>query len=208
MREGIWTWEKCKDKIASLRGRLGFDDSAILKFLKLALSLEDGRIYDEIRDKPFPEVKPSVYCILSGYAESKPAPNERKLVPFSRLPGGECYSSAFIKRAIQPIEKTFGLNAQLLWDAARLLDGERLDYGDCSVKVRALPLVPIVIILWGATSEFPASANMLFDSSASNYLSTEQLAMLGELTSARLIHAHEVLAQGLVKLPSTLLRAT
>jgi hypothetical protein len=61
------------------------------------------------------------------------------------------------------------------------------------VKIQALPLIPIVIILHSSTSEFPASANMLFDSSASNYLSTEQLAMLGELTSARLRHAHEAI---------------
>ncbi|KPV64895.1 MAG: hypothetical protein AOA65_0693 [Candidatus Bathyarchaeota archaeon BA1] len=69
----------------------------------------------------------------------------------------------------------------------------RLDYGDCSVKVYSLPLVPITIIVWGATPEFTARANILFDSSASNYLSTEQLAMLSELTSARLRHASEVL---------------
>jgi len=193
MYRDIWTWTKCKDKINTLRGRLGFIDSPSLKFLKLTLSLETGQIHDEIRNKPFPEIQPSVYCILSGYAESQPIAETHKLISYSQLPGGAGYNSAFIRRAVQPIEKTFGADAESLWKAAKILDAEKLSHGECSVKIRSLPLVPIVIILHGATSEFPASANMLFDSSAKNYLSTEQLAMLGELTSARLRHANEAI---------------
>jgi len=190
----IWTWEKCKHKINTLRGRLGFADSPNLRFLKLTLSLETGKIQDEIRNKPYPEIEPSVYCILSGYAESQPTPKKGELISFSKLPGGQAYNNAFIRRAVQPIEKTFSSDAQRLWEAAKRLDAERLSLGDCSVKIHALPLVPIVIILYGASSEFSASANMFFDSSASHFLSTEQLAMLGELTSARLRHANEAIA--------------
>jgi len=193
MYRDIWTWEKCRPKIITLRGRLGFADFPSLKFLKLTLSLETGQIHDEIRNKPFPEIEPSVYCILCGYAESQPLSETHKLISYSQLPGGQGYNTAFIRRAVQPIEKTFGFDAQRLWEAAKLLDAQRLSHGDCSVKIYALPLVPIVIILYGATSEFSASANILFDSSASNYLSTEQLAMLGELTSARLRHVHEAI---------------
>jgi len=193
MYKEIWTWTKCKDRITSLRGRLGFADSPSLKFLKLTLSIETGQIHDEIRNKPVPEIEPSVYCILSGYADSQPASETHNLISYSQLPGGVGYNNAFIRRAVQPIERTFGSDAESLWKAAKLLDSEELSHGDCSVKIRALPLVPIVIILQSATSEFPASGTMLFDSSASTYLSTEQLAMLGELTSARLRHAHEAI---------------
>jgi len=193
MYKEIWTWTKCKDRITSLRGRLGFADSPSLKFLKLTLSIETGQIHDEIRNKPVPEIEPSVYCILSGYADSQPASETHNLISYSQLPGGVGYNNAFIRRAVQPIERIFGSDAESLWKAAKLLDSEELSHGDCSVKIRALPLVPIVIILQSATSEFPASGTMLFDSSASTYLSTEQLAMLGELTSARLRHAHEAI---------------
>jgi hypothetical protein len=157
------------------------------------LSLETGQINDKMRNKPFPEIQPDVYCILSGYADSEPTSETNKLISYSQLPGGAAYNNAFIRRAVQPIEKTFGVSAESLWETAKLLNAEKLSHGDCSVKIRALPLVPVVIILHGATSEFPASANMLFDSSASNYLSTEQLAMLGGLTSARLRHAIEAI---------------
>lgn len=185
MYRDIWTWDKNRDKIIRLRGKLGFPDSPHLEFLKFTLSLETGKIYDQIENKPLPEIEPEVYCILTGYANSQPTPKTHKLVSFAQLPGGQNYNAAFIRRAVAPIEKTFGSISEKLWEVAKTLDAERLTYGDCSVKIHALPLVPLVIILHAATSEFSASASMLFDSSASNYLSTEQLAMLGELTSWR-----------------------
>jgi hypothetical protein len=194
MYKDIWAWERCRSKLVSLRGRLGFPDTPSLTFLKLTLSLENGQLQDEIRGKPFPEIIPSVYCILSGYADSRPTPETNKLVSYSQVPGGHGYYSTFVRRAVRPIEKTFGSNPERLWEAAKTLNGERLGFSDCSVKIRALPLVPVVVILQGATSEFSASANMLFDLSVSSYLSTEQLAMLGELTSARLRTASEAIA--------------
>lgn len=81
----------------------------------------------------------------------------------------------------------------MLHQAAKILGGEKLGYGDCAVKIYSLPLVPITIVLWSETSEFPASANILFDSSADNYLSTEQIVMLSELTVTRLRHAYEII---------------
>lgn len=193
MYRGIWTWEKCGKKLHSLRGRLGFPDSPSLRFLKLNLSLETGQIHDEIRNRPFPEIQPAVYCLLAGYAEAKITEETHKLVSFAQLPGGQNYNNAFHRRAVQPIEKTFGTDPERLLKAAALFDGEKMALGDCSTKIYALPLVPIVVILHAASSEFSASANMLFDSSISNYLSTEQAAMLGELTAARLRLADEAI---------------
>lgn len=193
MYRAIWNWERCRDKILTLRGRLGFPDSSVLKFLRLSLSLEDGRIHDELRGKAFPEIEAGVYCILSGYADTNATKEAHQLTSFAQLPGGRAYNNAFNRRAVQPIERVFGSAPQTLYRAAELLDAIKLDCGDCSVKIYALPLVPIHIVLWSAPSEFPPSANILFDSSVSHYLSTEQTAMLAELTSARLRHAHEAI---------------
>jgi hypothetical protein len=194
MYKAIWNWEKCRDKILTLRGRLGFPDSSVLKFLRLSFSLEDGYVHDELRDRSVPEIEASVYCILSGYADGNAVEENRQLVSFAQLPGGSAYHNAFNRRAVQPIERVFGSAPETLYKAAELLDTKKLDYGDYSVKIYALPLVPVHVVLWSADSEFPTSANILFDSSVSNYLSTEQAAMLGELTSARLKHAHEAIA--------------
>jgi len=47
----------------------------------------------------------------------------------------------------------------------RELGGGTQGYGDASVRLLPLPRVPVVEILWVADDEFPARANLLFDSS-------------------------------------------
>lgn len=191
----FWNWERCKTKIRSLKGRLGFKESSTLRFLGLSLSLEDGRVHDDLRNRPFQEVAPSIYCILSGYAETEPVQEALKLVSFRQLPGGQAYHKAFLGRAVLSIQRVFGPKPRMLVEAAKLLGGSEVDYRECSVRVNSLPLVPITVVLWTESQEFPASANMLFDASISHYLTTEQVAMLSQLTSARLRHAHEVLGK-------------
>ena len=189
----LWTWKHCKTKITMLKGKLGFTDSPHLKFLGLSVSLEDGSVFDELRNQPFTAIAPSLYCILSGYANANPIRETIQLVSFRQLPGGHAYYNAFLRRAVNPIQKIFGSKPDRLIETAKLLGGSKLEYGDYSVKIYSLPLVPITVILWIGNREFEASANILFDSSVSNYLSTEQVAMLSELTSVRLKHANEVL---------------
>ena len=193
MSKNIWTWEKNREKILTLRGRLGFPDSSVLKFLRFSLSLEDGSIYDELTDKTAQEVEAGVYCILTGYAEADAMPETGKLVSFEQLPGGRTYYNTFKKRATQQIERVFAAKPQMLLKAAEMFDATKLEYGDYSVKFDALPLVPINVILWSSDLEFPTSANILFDSSVSNYLSTEQIAALGELSAFRLKQAFEAM---------------
>jgi len=193
MYRTIWNWKNCRQKILTLRGRLGFPDSSVLKFLRLSLDLEDGHIHDELRGTTVPEIEASVYCILSGYADANTVAETHQLISFAQLSGGRAYYNAFKRRAVQQIERVFGSDPQTLYKAAELLDSTRLNYGDYSVKIYALPLVPVHVVLWGKDSEFPPSANILFDSSVDHYLSTEQAAMLGELTSARLRHAMEAI---------------
>lgn len=193
MYADIWTWEKCRIKLNTLRGRLGFPDNPTLRFLKLSLSLETGEISDEIRQRSWPEIKPTVYCILSGYGDAKPTPETKQLISFSHVPGGISYNAAFIRRAVTPLERLFGSAPQRLISAAAFFNAEKLNYGDSSIKINALPLVPITIILHAASAEFPGSATMLFDSTVSNYLTTEQIAMLGQLTTQRLAQANEAI---------------
>ena len=176
-----------------MQGRLGFSASKSLKFLGVSVSLEDGLVLDELRNQPFPEAAPSLYCILSGYAEAKLVPETSKLISFRQLSGGHAYYGAFVRRAVQPIERVFGSKPEMLVEAAKLFGGSQMRLGDYSVKIYSLPLVSVHVVLWSKSPEFPASANMLFDSSVSRYLTTEQVAMLGEFTSLRLRHAHEVL---------------
>ena len=50
-----------------------------------------------------------------------------------------------------------------------------------------LPRVPVYLLFWDGDDEIPASANLLFDTSVPAYLETEQMAMLGELVTDRIV---------------------
>jgi hypothetical protein len=187
LEDKLWTWNHCGEKISTLKGRLGFKDSDVLSFLKFRLSLEDGEIFDELKRRKVSEhTKKAIYCILYGYAGAKHVPETSTLTSFRNLSGGRIYFTVYNQRVINPLVRVFGENPQRLVEAAEILGGKRLKLADYSVKVKALPLVPLTFLLRQATDEFSASANVLYDSSVVHYLSTEQTVMLAELTVKRL----------------------
>jgi hypothetical protein len=132
-------------------------------------------------------------AILSHYTQSKPILATGNLVKFKDVPGGYSYAEAFTKRAIEPVAKTFGNNPELMIKAAELLGGKPQKLGDASFVIEALKGILLTYILWKADEEFAAEVNVLYDDAASNYLPTEDLAVLGELTSIRLIAASKTL---------------
>ena len=131
-----------------------------------------------------------MYILLAHYSKAEPIERTGRLVRFADLPGGYAYESAFIQRAVLPLAETFGGDPEMLARAAKFFEGIRLSYGDVSVEIPALPKVPLVYVLWRGDDEFQPSASILFDASASNYLPTEDLAVLTQLTTLRLKHAH------------------
>ena len=199
MRE-LWNWEKCKEKIRSLKGRLGFPGTPTLKFLGYTLNIENGKIYDNLKKITFPPDSPkcknlpNIYHILSTYAKAKPTTETHKLITSKQLSGGK-YCHVAVERAKQTIRKTFGMKPEKLCEAAKLLGGYKIkfNYGDCPIKVYSLPLIPIIIILTGEDEEFPASVELFFDESINNYLDLEQAGILAEITAERLKDAYEIL---------------
>lgn len=167
------------------------------EFLGFNLNLKERELTDNL-DKASRDVDlglaQTIDTLLVHYSKAKLAPLSGKMVKFKDLPGGYAYEGAFIKRAIQPIEYVFGENIKSLVKAAELLGGFKLELGDVSIQITALKNIPLTYILYGI-EEFPASANILYDESASYYLPTEDLAMLGEITTMRLIEAKEMITK-------------
>lgn len=184
-------WARNAELIRTLGGKRGFTESTV-DFLAYSVDLESGRVFDHLRNVQI--VKPNaLYTLLSHYANAKLVSNLGKLVKFRDLPGGHAYEGTFMNRAIVPIAKAFGTKPRMLVQAARALNGVEVRYGDSSVEIPALPKIPLTYIIWKGNDEFQASSTLLFDSSASHYLPTEDLAVLGELTTKRLIASMEQL---------------
>ena len=101
-----------------------------------------------------------------------------RLVSFRDLPkGGENYYSAFEKRCIIPLLKTFGHEPERIYKALSVIPGEKSTYGDASVCIQVLPCFPVTYVIWGTDEEFPASASVLFDAFSTDYLPVEDIAI-------------------------------
>ena len=108
-------------------------------------------------------------------------------VAYREIPGAAFYFSAFLKRAVDPLKKMFGMDAALLEKPAKILGGISMDAGDVGYEFRLFPKVPIQIILWEGDEEFPGEANILFDESIGELLSPEDIAWLAGMLAYRLM---------------------
>jgi len=161
-------------------------------FLGFTIDLEKGVITDNLSNIVWTELTVRLIpAMLSHYAGGNPVPLVGKPVKFRDIPGGYAYEGAFINRAIRPIEENFGKKPQKLIEAAIRLGGKPLKLGDASVEIQTLKGIPLIYILYSA-EDYPASASILYDESASCFLPTEDLAVLGELASMRLIVAEKI----------------
>jgi Domain of unknown function (DUF3786) len=118
---------------------------------------------------------------------AKGTPATGKLVGLRQVPGGLCEHANFSREVLTPLLDHFGKEPQRLVEAAGKLGGSRVSYGDVAVSIKAFPRVSVVIVLWRGDEEFPSNANILFDSTVADYLSTEDMSvlcqkMVGELT--------------------------
>ncbi len=108
-------------------------------------------------------------------------------VDFRAVPEGGFYWSAFVSRAKKPLLETFGSDLSLYLKVAQSLGGEPQNLGDAAARFLAFPLVPVTHVLWRGDEEFPPEANILFDDTISQHLSTEDIAALAGASVYRLM---------------------
>lgn len=108
-------------------------------------------------------------------------------VAYREIPGAAFYFSAFVKRAVDPLKKTFGRNAAGLKQASLQLGGKAVEPGDAAFEFSLFPRVRIRLILWEGDAEFAPEANILFDDAVGKIFSPEDLAWLAGMLVYRLM---------------------
>ena len=149
-----------------------------IAFPDIDISLIDSEQAVPIRDK---------ILILHYFTQAKGTPITNKLTTFRELPEGANYFPTFSKRAIKPLLDHFGSEPERLIAAAEELGGHKADYGDVAVTINAFGYVPITLVLWRGDEEFVPEGSVLFDSTISDYLSTEDINVLCETIAWRLV---------------------
>ena len=99
-------------------------------------------------------------------------------VGFKDIKSAALYFNLFENRCLKPLVKRFGAAPEDLLERAGALGGMRTQAGDCSIKLQVLPKVSITLVIWKGDEEFPASANIIFDSSMEQYFSAEDVVVL------------------------------
>ena len=125
--------------------------------------------------------------MLHYFNRAKGTPLTNHKIAYKELPEGIIYFPTFYKRAIKPLLDHFGREPEQLIGATEKLGGHKVDYGDVAVTINAFSYVPITLVLWRGNGEFAPEGSILFDSSIPDYLATEDINVLCETISWRLV---------------------
>lgn len=111
-----------------------------------------------------------------------------KWVAYKDIPGGLLYAGVFARRVTEPLQRKFGKSAKSFKETGIKSGGEPAEVGDASFILHAFPYVPLQYVLWEGDEEFPPSVQLLFDASVDHYLSLEDIVVLGQVTTGRVIN--------------------
>jgi hypothetical protein len=184
-----WDALESKDTImlASNSGSRLAKDHLLLPFFESRLTVDFGRRTILFAGCQADEA--TAILALHYLAGCGPGVPRGVLVPFNQAEGGAAYYEAFKRRTIDRLAEEFGEDPGSLIRAGGVLGGMDRELGAASIDIRAFPKVRLTLIVWEGDEEIPASANVLFDSVALEILDTEDLAVVGSLTMARLLKA-------------------
>ncbi len=127
--------------------------------------------------------------LLYYFKTADGVPLSGRWVSFADLPDGRFYNQAFQGYSGAELARAFQADLPAFERAALSLGGEPAGLGDASFSFQALPRAPLCAVYWRGDEEFPNSAQLLFDASASHYLTTNSYAVLGSTLTRRLIAA-------------------
>lgn len=166
---------------------IGFRKSISVQYLNRTYLITLPDVEISLMDSPEAIPIRDRILILHYLLTAKGTPPANKLITFRELAEGSVYYPTFAKRTIQPLVDNFGPDPRLLLEASLKLGGQKAGYGDMAVTINAFPHVLITIVLWRGDDEFPAQGNVLFDASISHYLPTEDITVLCEIITWRLV---------------------
>jgi hypothetical protein len=161
-----------------------------LKYLNTIyhISWPDIQISRQYSDEPV-ELRDKI-LILHYLENSKGTASTNNIISFKDFSEGTNYFPTFFKRSVQPLIQYFGQSPQIIFDLGKEMGGSKSNFGDVSVNFMAFPRVPITYVLWRGDSEFPPNANILFDSTVLDYLQVEDVVVLCQLITWKLIKSY------------------
>jgi hypothetical protein len=114
----------------------------------------------------------SILWYLTG---AKDIPLSGRLVQPSHLRGGQIFFRGTHILPLDELASRYGRDTEGFLKRGEQLGGIRHSHGDASIELFPFPRVPAVLILWTEDEEFPARADLLFDSTCEYHLALDVL---------------------------------
>lgn len=132
-------------------------------------------------------IRLNIYTLF-GYA-SPTAHFTDEWVPFENLKNTSPFAPAYRRGVLEPFARTFSGHLSKLQTACEKLGGERLSYSDAGYQLKAFDCIPVRFLFWEGDDEFPAQANTLFDTSATDYIHGESIVTIATIGLYRIAQA-------------------
>ena len=137
----------------------------------------------------------SIYNLFY-YAADAPAASGR-MVLFREVKRAYPFEQAYRQTILKKVEECFAGRVDLLKAACEKLCGTALPQGDAGYVIPVFPFLNMAILFWDEDEEFPAKANMLFDSNVTDFMHEENVVGIASdlvyyLTEAAGLGAEEI----------------
>lgn len=96
-----------------------------------------------------------------------------RLVKLESISGGDIFTKGSHVLPLERVANKYGRDKEGFLTRGGELGGEPAGYSDASLRLYPLPRVPVVMTLWLEDEEFPARADLLFDSTCGLQLPTD-----------------------------------
>jgi len=114
-------------------------------------------------------------AVLWYMVYSKNFPCTGRLVKLDSIKGGDIFTKGSHVLPLDKIAEKYGKDRKTFLKKGESLDCKPMKFGDVSIQLSPLPNVPVVLLLWLEDEEFPARADLLFDSTCDLQLPTDIL---------------------------------
>lgn len=136
---------------------------------------------------PAPEVWEQI-IILHYLIAADGSPDVGELISYKQVPDGAPYYDVFLRRTSGILVSAFGARLPDLVTAALKLGAETVSgHGDMAFKIRALPRVEYLFVLYNPDDEFPADVRVFFDAALPRRLPAEDITVLCQMICLKLV---------------------
>jgi hypothetical protein len=144
--------------------------------IDMVLRLSDFQLFPAESEKPS-KVSDRI-LVLHYLLCDLPIQETGELISFRQMDSGQFYWPAFLSRSVGPLVERMGNDLELLKKNLGRFDWQPVSLGDLGACIHAIGKVYVTLIYRIGDEEFPASADLLFDSSIKRVYPTEDAAVL------------------------------